>query len=520
MDRTSNFQHWKRQQFQYGEAIHFNPISISFCLFFFFLLLLLKLFRGKKQSINFPPSPPKLPIIGNLHQLGTLPHQSLASLSKKYGPLMLLKLGQTPTLVVSSAKMAREVMKTHDLKFSNRPKTTATNLLFYGCQDMGFAPYGAYWRQARKMCVLELFSFKRVESFQYIRDEEVGVLISRIHKACAGGEVVNLSKLFLQISNNIVSRCVMGKKFEDENGNNRFRDVSRRVIELLSAFCVADFFPAFGWVDVVRGFIGELKTISRTMDEFLDRVIEEHKTELRTGKPDDKRDFLDIMLQLNQDIMLDYHFTPDNLKAILQDMFAGGSDTSATALEWAMAELIRNPNTLKKVQEEIRTIVGKKPKIEMNDISKMEYMKCVIKESLRLHPPIPLLVPRETSDVVDIEGYHVASGTSVFVNAWAIQRDPTIWERPNEFIPERFMEKNCADFKGLDFEFIPFGSGRRKCPGLSFALASFECVLANLLYWFDWKLPEDMAGELLDMSELHGITVRKKNPLHLTPLPL
>ncbi|XP_023001648.1 cytochrome P450 71A1-like [Cucurbita maxima] len=261
--------------------------------------------------------------------------------------------------------MAREVMKTHDLKFSNRPKTTATNLLFYGCQDMGFAPYGAYWRRARKMCVLELFSFKRVESFQYIRDEEVGVLISRIHKACAGGEVVNLSKLFLQISNNVVSRCVMGKKFEDENGNNRFRDVSRRVIELLSAFCVADFFPAFGWVDVVRGFIGELKTISKTMDEFLDRVIEEHKTELRTGKPDDKRDFLDIMLQLNQDIMLDYHFTPDNLKAILQDMFAGGSDTSATALEWAMAELIRNPNTLKKVQEEIRTIVGKKPKIEM-----------------------------------------------------------------------------------------------------------------------------------------------------------
>lgn len=201
-------------------------------------------------------------------------------------------------------------------------------------------------------------------------------------------------------------------------------------------------------------------------------------------------------------------------------MFVGGSDTTATALEWTMAELIRSPNTMKKVQEEIRTIIGKnKAKIETNDNRKMEFMKCVIKESLRLHPPVPLLVPRQTIDMVDIEGYHVASGTNVFVNVWAIQRDPKIWESPNQFIPERFMNENKKiNFKGLDFELVPFGSGRRKCPGLDFGLASFECVLANLLYWFDWKLPEDMGGEL-DMTELHGITVHKKIPLRLIPLP-
>ncbi|XP_038895708.1 cytochrome P450 71A1-like [Benincasa hispida] len=524
MNQASNFQLW----LQFQPPFQANPIYISFCLFFIFILLLLKLLPSKKQSPNFPPSPPKLPVIGNLHQLGTLPHQSLASLSQKYGPLMLLKLGQTPTLVVSSAKMAREVMKTHDLIFSNRPKTRATNLLFYGCQDVGFAPYGENWRQAKKMCVLELFSLKRVESFQYIRDEEIDTLINRIHKAAncsvgGGGEGLNLSQLFSQISNNIVSRCVMGKKFEDENGKSKYGEVSRRTIELLSVFCVGDFFPSFGWVDVIRGVVGEMKLVSKKMDEFYDMVIEEHITKSRSDEANDhKMDFVDIMLQLNnQDDMLDYHFTRDNLKGIIQDMFAGGSDTTATTLEWTMAELIRSPNTMKKVQEEIRTIVGKnKAKIETNDIRKMEYMKCVIKESLRLHPPVPLLVPRETLDMVDIEGYHVESGTSVFVNVWAIQRDPEIWESPNEFIPERFMnEKKSVDFKGLDFELIPFGSGRRKCPGLAFGLASLECVLASLLYWFDWKLPQDMKGEVLDMSEVHGITIHKKFPLFLHPLP-
>ena len=205
----------------------------------------------------------------------------------------------------------------------------------------------------------------------------------------------------------------------------------------------------------------------------------------------------------------------------MQDMFIGGTDSTATILEWTMAELLRNRNTMKKVQQEIRTIVGKnKKKIETMDINKMEYMKCVIKESLRLHPPVPLLVPRETTDMVDIEGYRVGAGTSVLVNVWAIQRDPKIWENPNQFIPERFMEENKSiDFKGSDFELVPFGSGRRKCPGIGFGIAASECVLVNLLYWFDWKMVEDMKGELMDMTEENGSTVHKKIPLCLIPLP-
>ncbi|CAK9327172.1 unnamed protein product [Citrullus colocynthis] len=234
---------------------------------------------------------------------------------------MFLKLGRTPTLVVSSPKMAREVMKTHDLKFSNRPQTTARKFLLYGCQDMAFSQYGEYWRRAKKMCVLELLSAKRVESFQYVRDEEVGLLIDRIRKSCdvvCGDECVNLKQMFMSTSNNKIARCVLGEKFEDENGKSRFGDVSRRILVLLAAFCVGDFFPAFGWVDVVRGFIRELKTTFRILDGFFNKVIEEHRTKMNVGKSDEGKDFVDIMLQLQQDDMFDYlDFSLDRLKAIL-----------------------------------------------------------------------------------------------------------------------------------------------------------------------------------------------------------
>ncbi|XP_022994552.1 cytochrome P450 71A1-like [Cucurbita maxima] len=197
-------------------------------------------------------------------------------------------------------------------------------------------------------------------------------------------------------------------------------------------------------------------------------------------------------------------------------MFVAGSDTTAAALEWTMAELMRNPAAMKKAQEEVRTITGKKSKIEAEDIQKMEYIQFVIKESLRLHPPVPLLVPRETAADVEIDGYHIPSKTRVFVNAWKIQRDPEYWLNPNEFIPERFMDNSLVDYKGQDYEFIPFGSGRRKCPGMPFGVASFEHALANLLHWFDWKLP---CGCELIVEEESGLTVRKKIPLLLNPIP-
>ena len=282
----------------------------------FSLLLPFFLLKSRKGGkLNLPPSPPKLPIIGNLHQLGTLPHRSLRALSTKYGPLMLLNLGHVPTLVVSSAEIAREMVKTHDIVFSNRPKTTAANIFTYGCVDVGFAPYGDYWRHAKKIAVLELLSLKRVLSCQFIREEEVKILVNEIHHACLSKSQVNLTNMLIVVSNNITSRCVIGRKSEVKNGKSTFGELSRRMMVQLTAFCVGDFFPSLGWMDNLTGRIASLKATSRALDSLLDQVIEEHK--LLNVDDDDKKDFVLILLKLQKKGMLEIELTQDNFKAVL-----------------------------------------------------------------------------------------------------------------------------------------------------------------------------------------------------------
>ncbi|XP_023001248.1 cytochrome P450 71A1-like [Cucurbita maxima] len=514
MDLRSQLDQQRQGQQLDNHMDQFNLLNCS--LFFLLFFIFLKLLRVKK--VNLPPSPPKLPILGNLHQLGRYPHRSLQELSKKYGPLVFLRLGLIPTLVVSSADIVREIFKNHDISFSNRPKSTAANLFFYGYKDVGFSPYGEYWRGLKKICTLELLSQRRIHEFQYVREEEVEILVNKVHKASSSGLSVNLSELITSTSNNIVSRCIFGEKFEDENGKSRFGELTRRMAKLVVAFSVGDFYPAFGWIDNITGLIGQLKETSRALDTFLEQLIEEHKTKKRDDFQGDREDFVDILLQVQQKDDLGFEFTRESLKSVLEDMFIAGTDTTASVLEWAIAELARNPTVMKKAQQEIREVVGKKLKIDSDDIVKMEYLRSVIKESLRVHPPAPLLLPRETSEMVKLGGYCIPSKTRVFFNVWAIQRDPKIWENPEEFIPERFMN-NPVDFKGQGCHFLPFGGGRRICPGMNFAFASIEYVLANLLHSFDWKLPDDsMMAQDVDMSEDMGLALIKKHPLVLKPV--
>ncbi|PPD71302.1 hypothetical protein GOBAR_DD31819 [Gossypium barbadense] len=452
-----------------------KPLFLSMILLFS-LLIWLKL--AKRKTLNLPPSPPRLPIIGNIHQLGKLPHRSLRDLSRKYGSLLLLQLGYNPTVVVSSADIVREIVKNHDIVFSNRPRTTAVDILFYGCKDMAFAPYGEYWRQVKKISVVELFSHRRVHSFQFVRDEEVELLINKIRSASLKGQSINLSEMLTSVFSNIVSRCVLSHKSEDEDGCSKFGKLAKRLMILFTSFCIGDMFPYLRWLDVVTGYIPSLKAVNEEFDAFFDQVLQEHRALESDDQVSDRKDFVSIIMQLQKDGMYEMDLTQDNIKAILLDMFVGGTDTSTTTTEWMMAELLKHPNAMKKVQEEVKNVVGNKSKVDMEDISKMEYLKCVIKETLRLHP-----------------------------------RDPKWWEKPEEFIPERF-ENSSIDFKGQDFQLIPFGFGRKGCPGMPFGVASVEYVMANLLYWFDWKLPAGQNANNLDMTELYGLTVNKKIPLH------
>lgn len=201
-------------------------------------------------------------------------------------------------------------------------------------------------------------------------------------------------------------------------------------------------------------------------------------------------------------------------------MFAAGANTIAALGEWVMSELIRHPNIMKKLQNEIREILSGKKDITENDIDKMNFLKAVVKETLRLHPPNPLLVPRAAREDVEIMGYHISAGTTIIINGWAIGRDPGSWDKPDEFFPERFLNSSI-DYKGQDFQLIPFGAGRRGCPGMSFAMANNELMLVNLLHKFDWTLPNGIKGEDLDMTEGFGLSTRRQNPLLAvaTPIP-
>ncbi|KAI3856481.1 hypothetical protein MKX03_011769 [Papaver bracteatum] len=246
-----------------------------------------------------------------------------------------------------------------------------------------------------------------------------------------------------------------------------------------------------------------------------DRIYKNSQGDNSDQGKDEKKNFIDILvLHAGKN---NPSLTRECMKGVIMDMFVAGTDSSATVLDWAMAELIKNPDVVKKAKEEVRRVAGNKTKVEEHDLNQMAYLKCIVRETMRIHPPIPNF-SRKSSENSKIGGYDIPPNIEVFLNVFTIQRDPKFWDKPEEFRPERFIG-NPVSFKGQDFQFIPFGSGRRGCPGMSFGLAVVELVLANLLYTFDWELPGGVSCEELDMAEKYGITTRRKAPLHVLPIP-
>nr|QNS29934.1 cytochrome P450 [Nothapodytes nimmoniana] len=491
--------------------------------FLVFLVFLVKWFYGTNSTTNknHPPSPPKLPFIGNLHQLGTYPYRSLAALARKHGPLMLLHLGSQPMLVVSSADAAREIMKTHDLIFSNRPKTSIPARLVYDGKDIAFAPYGEYWRQIRSLSMLHLLSNRRVQSYRSIREEETALMIQSIRQFCSSSLLVNLSEKFRLLTNDVVCRIALGKKYGAGEGGRKFKKLLGELTELLGVFEVGDYIPWLAWVKFLNGLDAKVGRVAKEFDEFLEGVVEEHLDQKKSGGKVkiERQDFVDVLLDIQDESKeSDFNLHEDSIKALIMDMFAAGTDTTSTILEWAMARLLRHPEVMKKLQNEVREVAQGRREITEDDLEKMHYLKAVIKETLRLHPPAPLLVPHESTHDVKVMGYDIAARTQVFINAWAIGRDPLWWKEPEMFQPERFLNSH-VDFRGFHFELIPFGAGRRGCPGISFGIAVNELALANVICNFDLALPNGEKAEDLDMTEVAGLTVHKKSPIVVVVTP-
>ncbi|KAK3443236.1 hypothetical protein EUGRSUZ_B03258 [Eucalyptus grandis] len=488
-------------------ALHilFTWLSLSLPLLLLLLLLSVKNFNDKKK--NLLPGPPSLPIIGNLHQLGHLPHQSLWKLSKRYGPVMLIRLGSIPTVVVSSPEAAREVLKTHDLDCCSRPRLVGVGCLSYDYLDVAFVEYGDYWRELRKLYVLELYSAKRVQSFRYVREEEVGSMIESIAMSAKSRTPVNISEKFMTLTANITCRVAFGKAIQEtEFKEGSFMNMIHEAVAMLGSFSASDLFPRFGWiVDRFTGLHSRLEKSFRNLDVFYEKVIEEHRN---ATKSHEQEDIVDLLLKMvrDQTELAGIRLKEDNIKAILMDIFLAGVDTGAVVMDWTIAELTKNPRAMQKAQEEIR-----------NDLNALKYLKLVLKETMRLHPPLVLLIPRETMGHFKLFGYDVDLKSRVQVNVWGIGRDPSLWERPDEFVPERF-EDSPIDYKGNHFELLPFGAGRRGCPEIAMAMPTIELALANVLHSFDWELPEGMTERDVSMEEGAGLAVFKKVPLTLLPV--
>ncbi|KAI8014924.1 Cytochrome P450 71A9 [Camellia lanceoleosa] len=483
---------------------------IALPIFLFFIL--------HKHRVNrhvlLPPGPTGLPFIGNLHQLdNSAPHRYLWQLSKQYGPLMSLRLGSVPTLVVSSARMGKEVMKTHDLEFASRPSMVGQQKLSYNGLDLVFTPLNDYWREMRKICVLHLFNSKRVQSFQSVREDEVLLMIKKISKQASAKKGINLSDTVMSLTSTIICRVAFGKRYEDEDHErSRFHSLLNEAQALMAIFFVSDYFPLMGWIDKLSGLYGRLEKNFKELDMFYQEIINDHLDPKR--QTSEQEDITDVLLKLQNDHSFTIDLTLDHIKAVLMNIFIAGTDTSAARLVWAMTALMKNPKVMRRVQDEMRNLIREKGFVGEDDIQKLPYLKAIVKETMRLYPAAPLLVPRETTQTIKIEGYEIPSKTLVYVNAWAIGRDPEAWDNPEQFLPERFLG-SAIDFKGQDFELVPFGAGRRGCPGIYMGAVTVELALANLLYSFDWELPVGMKKEDLDTEVIPGITMHKKNALYL-----
>ncbi|XVF59730.1 hypothetical protein PTKIN_Ptkin07bG0299200 [Pterospermum kingtungense] len=493
------------------------PMALLFIIPFLLLLGLISRLRRKP----FPPGPKGLPIIGNMMMMDQLTHRGLANLAQEYGGILHLKMGFLHMVAISNPEMARQVLQVQDNIFSNRPATIAISYLTYGRADMAFAHYGPFWRQMRKLCVMKVFSRKRAESWESVRDE-VDALVKAV--AANTGKAVNVGESIFNLTKNITYRAAFGSSSQE--GQEEFVKILQEFSKLFGAFNIADFIPWLGWADP-QGLNTRVVKARASLDKFIDSILDDHiqKRNKNDGGEAGDTDMVDDLLAFysdearvneSEDLQNSIKLTRDNIKAIIMDVMFGGTETVASAIEWALTELMKSPEDMKRVQQELAEVVGLDRRVEESDFDKLTYLKCTLKETLRLHAPIPLLLHETAEDAV-VAGYQIPAKSRVMINAWAIGRDKNSWEDAESFKPSRFLREGVADFKGSNFEFIPFGSGRRSCPGMQLGLYALEFAVAHLLHCFTWELPDGMKPSELDMSDVFGLTAPRATRLYAVP---
>ncbi|XP_018833899.2 cytochrome P450 81Q32-like [Juglans regia] len=490
-------------------------------LLFVAFYVIAKHFLSKTQ--NLPPSPfPTLPIVGHLYLLKKPLHRSLTRLSNRYGPIIHLSLGSRPVLVVSSPCAAEECLATNDINFANRPRLLAGKHLGYNFTSLVWAPYGDHWRNLRRIASLELLSSHRLQTLSRIRTDEVRSLLRRLlptnNKNQNQTEVHDLKSAFFELTLNVMMRMIAGKRYyggsaaeAEEDQVGKFRDIVSETFRLGPVTNVADFLPMLSWFGISR-MEKRLILLQEKRDRFMQSLIEEHRrmgcdADADAEKGKKKKTMIGVLLDL-QESEPEY-YKDEIIRGIMLVLLSAGTDTSAGTMEWAMSLLLNNPEVLKKAQAEIDNHVGLDRLLDEPDLAELPYLRCIINETLRMYPATgPLLVPHESSEDCQVGGFHVPRGTTLLVNLWGIQYDPSIWEDPTNFKPERFEGMKDHEFK---FRFMPFGSGRRGCPGEGLAMRVVGSALGSLIQCFEWQR---IGEEMVDMNEVVGLTLTKARPLH------
>ncbi|KAL8245536.1 hypothetical protein R6Q59_011794 [Mikania micrantha] len=472
-----------------------------------------------------PPGPRSLPIVGSLPFLGRDLHKQFTNMAHTYGPIFKLKLGNKLHIVINTPELAKVVLRDQDETFANRKLNVAASIITYGGQDIVFSENNACWRNLRKLFIHEALSNKNLEACSSLRRNEVRKTIKNVFNKI--GSRINISELAYLTEANVLTSMVWGNTSSKEGKYGHLEaelsEMSTNINEIFGRANMSDFFPILKWFDF-QGVKRDMKKQLQKFDQIMDKIIEDrvasNSDALHNGIEDHggKKDFLQILLDLkNKEDTKPLHIT--QIKALILDIMAAGTETTSTLIEWAGAEIMRNHNVMKRVQKELEEVVGLNNMVEESHLLKLEYLDVVIKETHRLHVIAPFLIPRSPSKACVVGGHTIPKGSIVLLNAWAIHRDPNYWDNPLEFNPDRFLtyqlDMKKWDYKGnATMNYFPFGSGRRLCAGLPLAEKMQMLILASLFHSFNWGLPE---GEELDLSERFGFTLKKRNPLIAVP---
>ncbi|KAH6798579.1 hypothetical protein C2S51_035063 [Perilla frutescens var. frutescens] len=469
----------------------------------FAIFMLHKILSGVSQSKrhhSLPPSPRwGLPGIGHVHLLTNVLHRTLYDFSRQVGPIFSLRFGSRLVVVVSSSSLVEECFVKNDIVLANRPQPSVDrrSLGFSSTSIIG-APYGSHWRNLRKLCDLEVFSPTRLASFLSIRLDERDRMLSSLYRVSATGFAkVNVEAKIVELTFNNIMRMVAGKRYygeeaEDDAELKKFRDLTKEALELTSAFNPGEYFPILRWTGF-NPIAKKMAIHTRKMDEFMQGLLNEHRCHKRGNT------MVDNLLTLQE--TQPHYYTDEIITGLIIALIIAGTDASVVATEWVMSLLLNHPEVMHKARQEIDTHIGHDRMVEEHDLPKLRYIHCIILETLRLFPPVPMLVPHAPSQDCKIGGYDIPKGTMMLVNAWAVHRDGEVWDEPLSFKPERF-ERVQVETHML----LPFGMGRRACPGAGLAQKLVGFTVASLVQCFDWERP---TPEKIDMSEGYGITLAR-----------